>query len=164
MKIKIKYSNPKCKIESFGDWIDLRAAKTMELASPFSKKGIPHKVNFDYALIPLGISMKLPKYYEAMVLPRSSTFKKYGITMWNSEGVIDNTFAGNDDQWHFPAIAFADTTIPEGDRICQFRIQLSQNAPWYAKVKWLFSNKIKFVEVDDLSDNNRGGFGTSGSN
>ena len=55
-----------------------------------------------------------------------------------------------------------ETTIEAGDRICQFRIQLSQKATMWQKIKWLLSSGIELVEVDDLGDDNRGGFGTSG--
>ena len=67
--IKIKYFSdiePIGKVEK-GDWIDLRAAKDIEL----------HKGEFK--LIPLGVGMILPAGYEAHIVPRSSTFMKYGI-------------------------------------------------------------------------------------
>lgn len=44
-----------------------------------------------------GVSMKLPDGYEAIVAPRSSTFKRYGILQTNGIGVIDNSYCGNDD-------------------------------------------------------------------
>jgi len=116
---------------------------------------------FDSGCIPLGVSMQLPKYFEANVLPRSSTFKSYGIIQSNSEGVIDNTYCGDNDEWKFPAIALRDTTIQEGTRICQFRIRPSQNAPAWVKLKWLFTNKIEFVEVETLNNKDRGGFGST---
>ena len=80
----------------------------------------------------------------------------------NSEGVIDNSYCGDEDEWRFPAIAFRDTTINKGERICQFRIQLSQKATIWQKLRWLFSNKIELVSVDKLESINRGGFGTTG--
>ena len=105
--------------------------------------------------------MQLPKGFEAVVLPRSGT-PKLGIMCANSEGVIDNSYCGNDDEWRFPAIAFQSTTINKGDRICQFRVQLSQKATIWQKLRWLFSNKIELVSVDKLDGNNRGGFGSTG--
>ena len=122
-----------------GDWIDLRSAETVEMEAG------------EYRLISLGISMKLPEGYEAHVLPRSSTFKKWGILMVNSIGIIDNSYCGKDDIWGFPALAMRKTKIHEGDRICQFRIVKKQP-------------DIKFIE-DSLEDNkNRGGFGSTGHN
>ena len=161
MKIKIKYHNDNCKIQSFGDWIDLKAAKEVSFKAPVAAYR-SRKVEFDSKIIPLGVSMKLPKYFEANILPRSSTFLKFNILLNNSQGVIDNEYCGNKDEWGFLATAFKDTTIKEGERICQFRIRPSQKAPWYVKLKWLFTNKIEFVEVDDLGDKNRGGFGSTG--
>lgn len=139
-KIKIKYfTNEINKIETFdcGDWIDLRAAKNISL-----KKG-------ESALIPLGIAMKLPKGYEAHVVPRSSTFKNYKIIQTNHQAVIDNSYCGDNDQWFYPVYAMEDTTIHLNDRICQFRIMKKQP-------------KIKFEECTTLSDTDRGGFGSTG--
>ena len=104
----------------------------------------------------------MPDGFEAIVAPRSSTYAHYGIIQSNSIGVIDNSYCGNTDEWKFPAIAFKKTTIPQDDRICQFRIQLKQNATFWQKIKWLFNNKIKFDVVDDLSNTSRGGFGSTG--
>lgn len=161
MKIKVKYHNENCKIESFGDWIDLKAAQVVHFNAPISAFR-SRKVSFDFKTISLGISMELPKYFEANIVPRSSTFKKFGLVSANHFGVIDNGYCGDNDVWGFPAIALKETSIDEGDRICQFRIRPSQKAPWYIKLKWLFVSKIKFVEVDHLGNPDRGGFGSSG--
>lgn len=157
MKIPIKYHNPVCKIESFGNWIDLKSSETIEI-----KK-------LEYKLIPLGVSMKLPKYYQGNIVPRSGTLKKYNIIQGNHYGVVDGPdkenggYSGNDDIWMFNAVALKNTVINEGDRICQFEIRLSMKAPWWVKLKWLFDNKIEFIEVNDLNTHNRGGFGSTGN-
>lgn len=175
MKLKIKYRLITEGCEPFshdsGDWIDLRAAETVSFKAPqagvrkretIDGEVVSHRdVTFDFKLIKLGVAMQLPKGFEAVVLPRSST-PKLGIMCANSEGVIDNSYCGNDDEWRFPAIAFQATTIDKGDRICQFRVQLSQKATIWQKLRWLFSNKIKLVNVDKLEGNNRDGFGTTG--
>ncbi len=140
--IKIKYHDPAlkelCPIEgNKSDWIDLRAAENVEM-----KAG-------DYRLISLGVSMQLPKGYEAHVAPRSSTFKNFGIILANSVGVIDESYCGDNDIWHFPAIALKDATIYKGDRICQFRI-----------VKKM--PKVEFVKVETLGNIDRGGIGSTG--
>lgn len=141
-EIKIKYFDNEidkiAKIDK-GDWIDLRAAKTVEL-----KKG-------EFALIPLGIGMILPQGYEAHVVPRSSTFKNFKVIQTNHFGIIDQSYCGNDDQWMFPAYALEDTVIKKNERICQFRIMKKQP-------------EINFIIVDELNDNNRGGFGSTGVN
>ena len=96
-----------------------------------------------------GISMKLPQGYEAIMAPRSSTFKRYGILQTNSIGVIDNSYCGDDDIWMFPAYATRDVEIPAGARICQFRIIKSQP-------------RLVFTSVDSLGEENRGGLGSTG--
>lgn len=174
MKIKVKEITEGCKFGTIkkGDWIDLRAAETVTFLAP--QAGVRKRasvdseivstrdVNFDFKLINLGIALKLPKGYEAALLPRSGTFKNFGVICANSEGVIDNSYCGNNDEWRFPAIALRTTTIVKGDRICQFRIQLSQKATKWQKLKWLFTSKIKFEWVTDLGSVNRGGFGSTG--
>lgn len=170
MKIKVKLLNDKCILEPTkkGDWIDLKSSRYMHIAGPYAdtlKKNGDDKVrsvHFNYDFIPLGIIMKLPKGYEAIVNPRSSTFLKFGVIFWNSQGVIDNTYCGNDDEWRLPAIAINECTVKEGDRVCQFRIQLNQYATMWQKIKWLFSSKIEFEYVEDLNEDSRGGFGSTG--
>ena len=139
--IKIKYFGQELeKLEYIGgksDWIDLRASETVEL-----KAG-------DYKLIPLGVAMELPAGYEAHVVPRSSTFRNYGILQTNSCGVIDGSYCGDQDMWKMPVYATRDTVIQKGDRICQFRIM--ENQP-----------EIVFEETGSLENKDRGGFGTTG--
>lgn len=139
--IKIKYFTDKIEklryIDGKSDWIDLRAAQEMEI-----KEG-------EFKLIPLGIAMELPAGYEAHVVPRSSTFKNYGIIQTNSMGIIDETYCGDNDQWFFPAYALRDTVIHLNDRICQFRIMEHQP-------------KIYFEDVESLENEDRGGHGSTG--
>lgn len=141
--IKIKYFSDEIEklryIDGKSDWIDLRAAKDFVL-----KKG-------EFALVPLGVGMQLPKGYEAHVVPRSSTFKNFGIIQTNHMGVIDYTYCGDNDQWFMPCLAVRDTEIHVNDRICQFRIMENQPA-------------ISFDEVDHLDAPDRGGFGSTGKN
>ena len=124
-------------IDGKSDWIDLRAADTVEL-----KAG-------EFKLIPLGVSMKLPAGYEAHVVPRSSTFQNYGILQANSVGIIDESYCGTGDQWFFPAYATRDTVINLNDRICQFRIFTHQPP-------------VAFEVREELEETDRGGFGSTG--
>lgn len=168
MKIKVKLFNVKCQFEAIkkGEWIDLKAAETVQLTSPIANtlygKRNKRDVEFDYQMIPLGIGMKLPEGFEAHILPRSGTFKNFGILLVNSQGIIDSSYSGPNDQWKFPALSTRDITINEGDRICQFRIMPSQKATIWQKIKWLFTNKIEFEFVDDYDGEDRGGFGSTG--
>ena len=141
-KIEIKYFSDKIdRIKSTpgGVWIDLRAAEDAEL-----KKG-------DFRLIKLGVAMKLPEGYEAHVVPRSSTFKNFGILQTNSCGIIDESYCGDGDQWMMPVLAVRDTVIHVNDRICQFRIMKHQPP-------------VEFCVVDRLEGADRGGFGSIGVN
>lgn len=175
LKIKIKRINKNLSLPEVidkGDWVDLRAAETVHLNAPQASTLKRYKVNgkeenhrnveFDSKLIGLGVAIQLPAGFEAVALSRSSGYKNFGIILANSEGVIDQPYCGDNDEWKFNAIALRDTTISEGDRICQFRIQLSQKATVWQKLKWLFSSGIQIVEVDKLDGPNRGGIGTTG--
>lgn len=137
--IKIKYFNDVQRIEKIGvgDWIDLRAAQDVTLFAGEPK------------LIPLGVAMELPEGYEAIMAPRSSTFKRHGIIMTNSIGVIDESYKGDNDQWHFPALAFRGAKIRKNERVCQFRI-IKHQPP------------VVFMEVDSLGNESRGGLGSTG--
>lgn len=166
--IKVKKINKKLAdpcITPDGEWIDLRAAKEIKIDSPYAiqgRKDRDRKVIFNDALIPLGISMQLPKGYEAILDARSSIYKNFMVILVNGQGVIDNSYSGDKDEWFIHIVAFKDTVICEGDRICQFRIQLSQKATSWQKIKWLFSNGIKIKIVNSLGNPNRGGHGHSG--
>lgn len=141
-EVLVRYHNDNIeKIEKIGngDWIDLRAAETVEL-----KAG-------DFKIISLGVSMRLPEGYEAHIVPRSSTFKKWGILQTNHMGVIDNSYSGDNDIWGMPVIAMRDTKINMNDRICQFRIVERMG-------------DIQMTEVDHLNGADRGGFGSTGVN
>lgn len=135
VKIRCKGYIPKELIN--GDWIDLKTAEAVTL-----KKG-------EYKEISLGIAMEIPGGYEAIVAPRSSTYKKYGIIMVNSIGIIDESYNGDGDIWRYPALAIRDTEIPEGTRIAQFR--LLNHQPF-----------INFKLVDSLNNEDRGGIGSTG--
>ena len=141
-EIKIKYLNDDITrleyIDGKSDWIDLRAAKEVEL-----KAG-------EFKLIHLGVAMQLPEGYEAHIVPRSSTFKKWGIIQTNHCGIVDNSYCGPNDWWRMPVFALRDTKIEVNDRICQFRIQKNQPT-------------LVFNEVEEMEANNRGGFGSTGT-
>lgn len=137
--IRIKYLRDIDPVEriSKGDWIDLRAGVDVSL-----KAG-------EFAMIPLGVAMELPEGYEAIIAPRSSTFKRYGVILANSIGVMDETYKGDNDEWHFLAYAVRDTVIPKNERICQFRI-------------WTHQPELCFDAVEMLGNPDRGGIGSTG--
>lgn len=140
-EIKIKYFvdgiDPLCYVAGKSDWIDLHAAEDVTL-----KAG-------EFRLIPLGVALALPEGYEAHIVPRSSTFKNYGILQTNSMGVVDCSYCGDNDQWRMPVYATRDVTIEKNARICQFRIM--KNQP-----------ELCFIRVEHLDGPDRGGFGSTG--
>lgn len=140
MKVKLKYIRSIKPIEAFenGDWIDLRSAEDIELEP------------FEYACIPLGVCMELPKGYSAVIAPRSSSYKKWGIIQVNSPGIIDESYCGDNDEWCLPVIALRTTKIYKNDRICQFRLIKK-------------TDSITFNVVQELGNPDRNGFGSTGS-
>ena len=157
------------KIIKKGDWIDLASTKDLILQAPQAGtlKGseVKHRdVVSEVTYIPLGVAIKLPDGYEAIIAPRSSAAKKMGIMCANSIGIVDNSYQGDEDQWMFPAVTLRKTSISKNTRICQFRIQLSQKATMWQRIKWLFTSGVELIEVESLSDNNRGGFGSTDIN
>lgn len=141
MNIKVRYLcgdlEPLRYVDGKSDWIDLQASETVTL-----KAG-------EFRLIPLGVAIALPDGYEAHIVPRSSTFKNYGILQTNSMGVVDNSYCGDNDLWRFPAYATRDVTVEKGTRICQFRVMEHQP-------------RLEFTAVEHLDGADRGGFGSTG--
>ena len=143
MTLKVKYNNknllPLEFIQNKSDWIDLRSAETVTIKA------------FEFKIISLGVSIQLPKGYEAYIVPRSSTFSTWGIIQTNSVGIIDESYCGDNDVWKMPVLALRDTTINENDRICQFRIQPKMPG-------------INFEAIKTLKNKDRDGFGSTGKN
>ncbi|MDO4649380.1 MAG: deoxyuridine 5'-triphosphate nucleotidohydrolase [Eubacteriales bacterium] len=139
MELKIKYQADIDRIAPVivGDWIDLRAAEDVEMEPG------------EYRTISLGVSMQLPEGYEAIMAPRSSTYKRYGIISANSIGIIDESYCGDNDIWQFPAIAMRKANIRKNDRIAQFRIVEHQP-------------EVHLSEVETLGNADRGGLGSTG--
>ena len=174
LKIKVKrFKNEQGAMVSFpkvirkGDWVDLSSSKEFVLNAPQAGTLKGHDVKHrdvisEVTYIPLGVAMQLPKGFEAIMASRSSTPKKLGIMQANGIGIIDSTFCSDSDEWMFPAVTVRKTSIASNSRICQFRIQLSQKATMWQKLKWLFSSGIEFVEVESLDNEPRGGLGSTG--
>lgn len=140
--IKVKYHGAGClhpiHKSDVGDWIDLYTAEAVDMSGG------------DYKEISLGVSMQLPHDYEAIIAPRSSTFKKYGIIMVNGIGIIDESYCGDNDIWRFPAFCLkSNVHIPAGTRICQFRI-----------IRHMPANEI--LVSTKLRNKDRGGIGSTG--
>ncbi len=141
LELKIHYLTediePLTYVEGKSDWIDLRAAREISFEAG------------EFKLIPLGIAVKLPEGYEAHVAPRSSTFKNFGLLQVNGVGVVDSSYCGDHDEWFVPMLATRPVTVHRGDRICQFRVMENQPA-------------LRFIPVEHLDGEDRGGFGSTG--
>lgn len=140
LTILIRYHDPdieKLSVTANGDWVDLRCADTVHLDAG------------QFAILSLGVSMRLPDGYEAHIAPRSSTFKRWGILQTNGVGVVDNSYSGDNDIWGMPVYATRETNIYKGDRVCQFRIMRRMEP-------------VHFEEVPHLNGDDRGGFGSTG--
>ena len=140
LTILVRYHDPdieKLSVTANGDWVDLRCADTVHLDAG------------QFAILPLGVSMRLPDGYEAHIAPRSSTFKRWGILQTNGVGVVDNSYSGDNDIWGMPVYATRETNIYKGDRVCQFRIMRRMEP-------------VHFEEVPHLDGDDRGGFGSTG--
>lgn len=160
MKLTIKYRKLSKNTLSpviNGDWIDLSTTEEITL----------DKCNSS-VLAHTGLQIEIPKGFEAIMAPRSSNFKNYEIIQTNHIGIIDQKYCGPKDEWKVPlSLIKAPSSngkiqIPQGARIAQFRIQLSQHATMLQKLKWLFSSGVKLKEFIILDNENRGGFGSSG--
>ncbi len=165
MQIKIKYHSDKMpRLEKIakGDWIDLytnQAIVTLNAYNPINyilkTKSIDPwidgmKYNAGNILIArLGVSMQLPKGYDAEVKPRSSTFKNTGLLLTNSVGLIDNQYNGDEDEWLGIFYATRGGSIKRFDRLLQFRINEVMPA-------------VEFEPVKKLGNSGRGGYGTTG--
>ncbi len=141
VSIKVRYISKEIEklryIDGKSDWVDLRSAEDVDLKAGESR------------LIRLGIAVQLPEGYEAHIVPRSSTYRNFGIIQTNHMGVVDHSYCGDNDEWMYPVLAMRDTHISVNDRICQFRIMENQPA-------------LNFEEVEHLTGKERGGFGSTG--
>lgn len=141
LEIKIKYVRDikPIQVSEKGDWIDLRSGLDIDLEP------------LDFKYIPLGVCMQIPDGYTAIIAPRSSTFKKWGIIQTNSIGVIDESYCGDNDEWSLPVFALRRSHIHKNDRICQFRL-IKKTEP------------VDFIRVKMLWNKDRGGLGSTGVN
>lgn len=102
------------------------------------------------ALIPTGLSIALPKGFEAQIRPRSGLAINHGVTVLNSPGTIDADYRGeikviliNHGKEAF--------TIERGMRIAQMVVER------YTHVNWKTVS-----ELDENNERGEGGFGSTG--
>lgn len=130
-----------------GNWIDLRSSDVYSLSAG------------DHKIISLGVSMKLPDGYEAILAARSSLFLRHGLIITNGIGIIDNSYCGDNDIWGLSVYATYSTVIDFDERVAQFRI-----VPTMEQIAKEHQLSYYFQEVDTLNTEDRGGFGSTGTN
>lgn len=101
----------------------------------------------ELALIPTGLVVKTPPGHMLMLVPRSSTYRKYGITMPHGVGVIDQDYCGPEDELLLQFLATEECHIPEGTRIAQ--------------AVFVPVTKVALDENTALDQLSRGGFGST---
>lgn len=171
MKIKVKLfeGGRMPMVSDKGDLFDVYSAEDVLMQAP--QAGVQRQVNslkvrdvsFEHKLIKLGFAMEIPKGFKANLYPRSSTYKNWKVIFANHVGQIDSSYRGDNDEWLLSVISLDATEIHKGDRIAQFEIVPSGKATVRQKLKWLFSNKIEFVQVQHLNNEDRNGFGSTGA-
>lgn len=163
-------NSKKLELIAKGDWIDIpvqddvivREHEYMGEKQLFQYDREKYRIGDQPNLVSLnlGFSMVLPEGYEAHILPRSSTFRKYGLILGNSMGIIDNSYNGIDDIWQADFYATRpiskDVIIP-GTRLLQFRIVKTMRNEWQDRMIVFHENDQAFNQTE-----NRGGFGSTG--
>ena len=164
MDIKVKYHDqnmPAILQEKRGNWIDLcvtgvsRVVRYVDgssktFATPRTEDGQGWKISInENYILSFGVSIWFPETHEAFLLPRSSTYKRYGLTMPHSMGVIDQTYCGDEDIWILACKATRSAFLPLYARVAQFR--LLSRMP-----------KITIHSVDHMEQPSRGGYGSTG--
>lgn len=165
MKVKIKKTHKDSKIPEYknGNWMDAYVADvaivannqdfkmsnlewTSEICEDAKTIYIPTNA---VVVVNLGFAISLPEGKEMHMLPRSGTFRKYGLLLTNSEGIIDNNYNGNTDVVMAMFYSTRQTRISIGERLVQLKIEDVMG-------------QYEFEEVDDLGNEARGGFGGTG--
>ncbi|MBT5156944.1 MAG: dUTP diphosphatase [Rhodobiaceae bacterium] len=102
------------------------------------------------AMVPTGLSMAMPKGFEAQVRPRSGLAAKHGLTVLNTPGTIDSDYRG-EVKIILINLGQEDFTVERNMRIAQMII-----APVV---------QASLIEVETLDETARGlgGFGSTGT-
>lgn len=101
------------------------------------------------ALVPTGVVIETPPGFMLLLASRSSTPKKFGLSTPHGLGVIDQDYAGDDDEILVQVYNFTPEAVmvQRGTRIAQGVFVRVDIAEW--------------EEVDQMANENRGGFGST---
>ena len=159
VKIKKIRENSALPIKNNGNWYDLQTSAMicMQQHNIDWKWCDVNKVTDGFVKVRpgdtlvcyLGIACDMGEGYEAHLLPRSSTYLKYGLLLGNSMGLIDSEYKGDTDEWKALFYCTDYAIVPVNARLVQMEIVKS-------------SRDIDFKEVDTLGNDNRGGYGSTG--
>lgn len=101
-------------------------------------------------LIPGNVVIVVPEGYMLVVAARSSTPKKKGLLTPHGIGIIDHDYCGENDEIKVQVFNFCDqpVTVSRGEKIAQ---------GVFVKIE-----KFEFDEVEKMTSESRGGFGSTG--
>ncbi len=139
--IKIKRFDPELPLPEYKSLgaaaMDLYARETTEI--------LAHSVGY----VPLNIAVQFPEQYWLLVTARSSLHKR-GVLLVNGVGVGDSDYCGDDDEYRAALLNFTNKpiVIERGERIVQMQL--------------LQKTSMQLTEVQKLSSQSRGGFGSTG--
>ncbi len=141
MKIRITRIDPRASLPAY----QTEGAAGFDLAL-IEETAIPAKTA---VLARTGLGFGTPDGHALMIFPRSSLFKKYGLMLANSVGVLDQDYAGPQDELllHLYNTSDAPVTLKAGDRVAQGVFMPITRAEW---------------EEAEADSANRGGFGSTG--
>lgn len=139
MEVKIKKTHPDAVIPKYMKIGDAGQDLTSVGTVKFTDKYVEYNT---------GISMEIPVGYVGLVFPRSSISNK-DLTLSNAVGVIDSNYRGTITA-RFKQTVETPEIYTVGERCCQIII--------------IPVPEVKFVEVEELSDTDRGvgGYGSTG--
>lgn len=110
-----------------------------------------------------GLAIETPRDHFLMIVERSSTFKKWGVQLGNTVGIVDSDYAGNDDKiklfLHWTKIVVDNDIFAPPGQVPKLRIPAGTRL---AQGLFIPVVRAEFDIVEDLTKQSRGGFGSTG--
>lgn len=141
MKVKIKRLDPELPLPVY----ETSGAVGFDLLARTDMSIEPGKIE----LVPGNVIVKVPEGYSLLVISRSSTPRKLGLTKPHGVGVIDQDYCGPEDEVMIQVYNFTDqpVSLKRGQKIAQGL--------------FVRTDRFEFEEVDSISETSRGGFGST---
>jgi dUTP diphosphatase len=104
----------------------------------------------EIGMVPANFVVEVPKGYMLVVASRSSTPRKKGLTPPHGIGIIDHDYCGPEDEVKVLVYNFTDEEVhvKRGEKIAQ---------GVFVRV-----DKFEWEEIDEVENDSRGGFGSTG--